>query len=60
MDDYLLGGSLLQREGSTRRSNTRENEKDQTLQDVIDEAAKDIEKIFGKVRSKPVARANAA
>ena len=60
MDDYLLGGSLLQREGSTRRSSTRKDEKDQTIQDVIEGAAKEIEQIFGKVKKKPVAQATAA
>ena len=60
MDDYRLGGSLLQREGSTRRWSVREGSKDQSIQDVIEDAAKEIEQIFSKVKKKPDAHANAA
>jgi hypothetical protein len=60
MDDYLLGGSLLQREGSTRRWSVRNDEKDQSIQDVIEDATKEIEMIFSKLKKKPEAHASAA
>lgn len=60
MDDYRLGGSLLQRESSTRRWSVRDDDKNQSIQDVIEDAAKEIEQIFSKVKKKPEAQANAA
>jgi|JI81BgreenRNA_FD_contig_21_1498596_length_333_multi_3_in_0_out_0_1 hypothetical protein len=60
MDDYRLGGSLLQREGSTRKWSVRDDKKDQSIQEVIEDATKEIEQIFSKVKKKPEAQASAA